>query len=344
MSRRSSPSPETESLKTEPRASILSRYGNVAGLMLALVGIFAFFWWQVTDPQGHHTFANVANLQTLARQATIVSLAALGMTFVIISGGIDLSVGSAVALVTIVIAWCLREGASPGLALLAGIAAGTFCGAVNGGLITRLRVTPFIVTLGTLLVFRGAAKWIGEEKKIDADLTWLNDLLRVLGPQEKWKLLPEGVWMAIVLAMLMAAILRSTRFGRNVLAVGGNEEAARYAGIAVGGVRFAVYALMGAFIGLAGLMQFARLSVGDPTVAEGLELEVIAAVVIGGASLSGGQGSILGTMLGVAIMATIRAGCSQMGMPNYVQQIVTGAIIIVAVGLDRLRTRSAASL
>lgn len=317
--------------------SWIARYGNIGALVLAWALVFGFFLSQVP------TFASPANLETLARQATIVSLAALGMTFVIISGGIDLSVGSLVALVSVVIAWSLREGHSPAASMLAGIAAGAIGGALNGALITRLKVTPFIVTLGTLLIFRGAAKWIGEEKKIDADLTWLNDLLRVLGKDEKWKLVPEGVWLAILLAVLMALVLRSTRFGRHVLAVGGNEEAARYAGISVSGVRMAVYTLMGAFVGMAGLMQFARLSVGDPTVAEGLELDVIAAVVIGGASLNGGQGSILGTMLGVAIMATIRAGCSQMGMPNYVQQIVTGAIIVLAVALDRIRTRTRVS-
>lgn len=318
-------------------ASFLARYGNIAALILAWALIFGYFWWRVP------TFASGTNLEILGRQATIVSLAALGMTFVIISGGIDLSVGSAVALVTVVIAWCLRAGYSPLVALAAGVVSGALCGALNGAFVTKLRVTPFIVTLGTLLIFRGTAKWIGEEKKIDAPLSWLNDLLRVLGKDEKWKLVPEGVWLAIVLALAMAAVLRSTRFGRSVMAVGGNEQASRYAGIPVGRVRFLVYTLMGFFIGLAGLMQFARLSVGDPTVAEGLELDVIAAVVIGGASLNGGQGSILGTVLGVAIMATIRAGCSQVGMANYVQQIVTGAIIVIAVALDRLRTRSASA-
>ena len=324
----------------QERVSVLSRYGNVAGLLLALAVIFGFFWTQIVNSEGVHTFANATNLQTLARQAAIVALAALGMTFVIISGGIDLSVGSAVALVSVVIAWFLRAGYDAATAMIAGLLAGCLCGLFNGAFITRLRVTPFIVTLGTLLVFRGTAKWIGDEKKIDAQLTWLNDLLRVLGKDERWKVLPEGVWLTLLLAIAMAAVLNRTRFGRNVMAVGGNEQAARYSGISVEKVRIMVYVLMGAFAGLAGLMQFARLSVGDPTVAVGLELDVIAAVVIGGASLSGGQGSILGTMIGVLIMATIRAGCSQMGMPNYIQEIVTGAIIIVAVALDRLRART----
>jgi len=325
-----------------PLLSWLSRYANVAGLLLALAAIFLFFWTQIVNTEGIHTFAKPENLQLIARQATIVGLAALGMTFVIISGGIDLSVGSAVALVSVVIAWFLRAGYDPAVALMMGLVAGAACGLLNGSLITGLKVTPFIVTLGTLLIFRGVAKWIGDEKKIDADLTWLNDLLRVLGKDEKWKVFPEGVWMTILLAVFLALVLRSSRFGRNVMAVGGNEQATRYAGVAVGKVRLAVYILMGFFVGMAGLMQFTRLSVGDPTVAQGLELDVIAAVVIGGASLSGGQGSIFGTIIGVLIMATIRAGCSQMGLSNYIQEIVTGGIIVAAIGLDRLRSRRSA--
>lgn len=312
--------------------SIWSRYGNVAGLFVALLAIFGYFWLNLPE------FASAANLQTLARQSSIVALAALGMTFVIVSGGIDLSVGSVVALVTVVIAWFLHAGYSPALALIAGVLAGSACGFVNGALITKLRVVPFIVTLGTLLLVRGLAKGLGHEQKIDAPLTWLNDLLRVLGKNEKWLIFPEGVWLTLLLALAMAAVLNRTRFGRNVMAVGGNEQAARYSGISVERVRLMVYVLMGAFAGLAGLMQFARLSVGDPTVAVGLELDVIAAVVIGGASLSGGQGSILGTIVGVMIMGTIRAGCSQMGLSNWVQEIVTGSIIIMAVALDRLRS------
>jgi ribose/xylose/arabinose/galactoside ABC-type transport system permease subunit len=317
--------------------TFLLRFASVAGLLAALGLIFGFFWWQVPS------FGSAANLETLARQATIVALAALGMTFVIVSGGIDLSIGSAVALVTVAIAWCLREGYSPGAALITGLITGSLCGLLNGLLITRLRVTPFIVTLGTLLLFRGLAKWIGEEKKIDAPLTWLNDLLQVLGKEEKWQIFPAGVWLTVALAVLMAAVLRHTTLGRSVLAVGGNEEAARYSGVSVEGVRLRVFLLMGFFVGLAGLMLFARLSVGDPTVAVGLELDVIAAVVIGGASLSGGQGTIFGTIVGVLIMSTIRAGCSQMAMPNYVQEIVTGSIIVAAVALDRIRARRASA-
>jgi ribose transport system permease protein len=210
-------------------------------------------------------------------------------------------------------------------------------GALNGFLTTRLKVGSFIITLGSLLMIRGIAKGIAHEQKIDAPLTWLSDLLATLGPHQKWMLLPIGVWMLIVLAIVASLILNRTVFGRNVIAVGGNEEAARLCGIGVAATRTWVFALGGLFTGLAGLMQFSRLTVGDPTVAQGLELDVIAAVVIGGGSLSGGQGSIAGSLLGAIIMSTIRAGTSQMGLPNWVQEIVTGAIIVVAVALDRWR-------
>ena len=218
-----------------------------------------------------------------------------------------------------------------------GISAGLLCGALNGFLVSKLKVSSFIVTLGGFLLFRGIAKGLADNQKIDAPMTWLADVLATLGPSEKWKIVPPGVWLLIICAILAALVLSKTVFGRNVLAVGGNEEAARLAGINVDKTRIGVFALSGLFVGIAGLMQFSRLTVGDPTVAVGLELDVIAAVVIGGASLNGGEGSIAGSLLGALIMATIRAGCSQIGLDNWVQEIVTGAIIVAAVALDRWR-------
>lgn len=308
---------------------------NLLGLVIAWIALFAVF--SILVKSG--AFASRENIETLARQSTMVALAALGMTYVIVSGGIDLSVGSVVALVTVIIAWLVQRGAPPLVALLGGVLAGGFCGLLNGAFISKLKVGAFIVTLGSLLVFRGLAKGIAHEQKIDAPLTWLNDLLAKLPPNSRWMLVPIGVWVMLVLAVFVAWVLRGTRFGRYVIAIGSNEQAARYAGIPVERVRVAVYVLGGLFAGLAGVMQFSRLTVGDPTVAVGLELDVIAAVVIGGASLSGGQGSVAGALLGALIMTTIRSGCSQMGLPNWVQEIVTGSIIVLAVALDRLRVR-----
>jgi ribose transport system permease protein len=267
-------------------------------------------------------------------------MAALGMTLVIISAGIDLSVGSIVALGTVVIAWLLKkDGFSPLLAALLAIAACGLCGFISGNLITKLRVAPFIVTLGMMLFVRGAAKGLSNEQKIDAPNTWLNELLASLESDQKWMLVPAGVWILMVMAVMVAVLLRYTRLGRHIFAVGSNEQTARLCGVAVEKVKVIIYTLCGVFAGLAGLMQFSRLTVGDPTVAIGLELDVIAAVVIGGGSLAGGEGSIGGSLVGALILTVIASGCSQMGLPNWVQEIITGAIIIVAVALDRLRHR-----
>ena len=202
-----------------------------------------------------------------------------------------------------------------------------------------LRVVPFIVTLGTLLLVRGLAKGLADEQKIDVPLSWLIELLAALSPEMRWLIVPPGVWLLLLLAIGVGALLRSTPVGRHIVATGSSEATARLCGIRVERIKTGVYMASGAAAGLAGVMQFSRLTVGDPTVAVGLELDVIAAVVIGGGSLSGGEGSILGTLVGALIMTVIRSGCSQMGLPNWVQEIVTGTIIVVAVALDRWRHR-----
>jgi len=284
-------------------------------------------------------FFNGANLELIARQTAIVCTAALGMTMIIVSGGIDLSVGSVVALTTVVVAVLLRADAGPGAAALGGIAAAAVCGLANGILITALRVIPFIVTLGMMILVRGAAKGLAEERRIEAPPTWLNDLLRTLDPDSAM-VVPLGIWMVVALALLVAGTLNYTRFGRHLFSIGSNERTARLCGIAVERTKIAVYTVAGALAGVAGLLQFSRLSVGDPTVAVGLELDVIAAVIIGGGSLSGGRGTVTGTILGACTMAVIQIGCSQHGLPNWLQEIVTGAIIVLAVALDRWRSRT----
>ena len=277
-----------------------------------------------------------ANLELMARQTAIVAAAALGMTVIIVSGGIDLSVGSVVALTTVVIALLLGQQWSPLAAALAGVASAALCGLINGFLITGLRVVPFIVTLGTMILVRGAAKGVADERRIEAPQTWLNDLLRTTAADERG-LLPAGVWMVLLLALLVGGLLRYTRFGRHVFAIGSNERTARLCGVAVPRTKILIYIIGAIFAGVAGVLQFSRLSVGDPTVAEGLELDVIAAVIIGGGSLAGGRGTVFGTLLGATTMAVIQVGCAQKGYPNWVQQIVTGAIIVLAVALDRWR-------
>ncbi len=304
------------------------------GPFLGLAAVFVLF-----AAVGPSSFSSGGNLETIARQTAFVGIAAVGMTMVIIAGGIDLSVGSIIALVTVVVAALLQAGAPPVVAGIGGIIAGLLCGFVNGVLITRLRVVPFIVTLGTLLVIRGAAKGLAHEQKIDAPLTWLADLLAALPPESRWQIVPPGVWLTIVFALGVAVVLRSTRLGRHMFAVGSNEQTARLAGVAVDRVKVIVYALSGMFAGLAGVLQFSRLTVGDPTVAVGLELDVIAAVVIGGGSLSGGSGGITGSMIGAFLMSFLANGCTLTGVPNYVQEIIVGVIIVAAVAIDGARRR-----
>ncbi len=322
--------------RTAPWTAWLNRLGPALGL----AAVFLLFAALI----GPERWATWGNLETILRQTTIVGTAALGATLVILSGGIDLSAGSVVALSTTVIAALLAwAGWNPLAAAAAGVLAGALCGLANGLLVTRLRVVPFIVTLGTLLAIRGAAKGLGREQKVDAPATWLNEILRQLPDERRWMLVPPGVWMMLLLALATGAMLRFTRLGRHLFAVGSNEPAARLCGVAVDRVKVAVYTLGAAFAGVAGLMQFSRFrGVGDPTSSVGLELDVIAAVVIGGGSLSGGEGSVAGTMVGALIMAVIRAGCFQLGISNWIQEIVTGAIIVAAVALDRLRHRRAA--
>jgi ribose/xylose/arabinose/galactoside ABC-type transport system permease subunit len=311
---------------------LLTRGGPLLGLLF-VCAVFAL----LIGPQ----FFRPVNLELIARQTAIVCTAALGMTMVIVAAGIDLSVGSIIALSTVVIALLLKRDVSPLLSALGGVAAAAACGLANGILITRLRVVPFIVTLGTMLIVRGAAKGLADERRIEAPATWLNGLLRTV-EAGRGLFVPPGIWVLLVLALLIAGVLRYTVFGRHLFAIGSNERTARLCGVRVERVKVAVYTISAALAGVAGVMQFAKLSVGDPTVAVGLELDVIAAVIIGGGSLTGGNGTVLGTVLGATIMSVVAIGCSQHGLANWVQQIVTGSIIVLAVALDRWRQGSQA--
>jgi ribose transport system permease protein len=307
----------------------LARGGPFLGLVLVCL-VFGML-------VGAHFFSG-GNIELIGRQTSIVCVAGLGMTMIIVSGGIDLSVGSTIALCTVVIALLLKVGFSPLAAALGGVGAGAACGALTGILVTRLKVVPFIVTLGMMLLVRGAAKGLADEQRVEAPMTWLNDLLRTTRAGSG-RVAPLGIWGGVALALVVSAVLSYTRFGRQLFAIGSNERTARLCGVPVERRKVAVYTAAAALAGCAGVLQFAKLSVGDPTVAVGLELDVIAAVIIGGGSLSGGRGSVSGTLVGAAIMSVIQVGSSQRGLPNWVQQIVTGGIIVAAVALDRWRQR-----
>jgi erythritol transport system permease protein len=333
---------------------------DIGGRFFALLLVFAFFALMV--PEGK--FYTLRNLENLLRQSAVYGTAGLGMTLVIITGGIDLSVGSMVALSVVVVAWVLNIGTTsaagneaayfinqypifaPILACAAGVAAATLAGLANGSMIVGMRLTSFIVTLGTMGVFRGLAKGIAHERDLyPPDASWIG---RIMDPTLASKtgsglLLPTGVWILLAGVLATSFLLLYTRFGRHVYAIGSNEETARLCGVQVGRTKLIVYALCGFFCGVAGLMQFSYIGIGQPTTGDKYELFAIAAVIIGGASFNGGEGSILGTLIGALTITVLYAGGQQIGWPKWVQEMVIGGIIIMAVALDRLRHRRATS-
>lgn len=310
---------------------------NKLGPVLALLLVYIFF------AALNSKITTFAAIEAMILQTVIVAVSAIGMTLVIILGGIDLSVGSIIAFGSVVVALCMEFfHFSPLLAALCGVLAGLACGLFNGMLITRLKLVPFIVTLGSLLIVRGLAKGISGSIPINAGQTWLSELLATLPDEQRWQLIPPGAWLMIILALLISAMLRYTPLGRHIFAIGSNEQTARLCGVAVERVKIIVYSIAGAFAGLSGLMLLSYQEQGDPTGAVGMELDVIAAVVIGGGSLSGGEGSIIGSLIGAMLMTVIRTGCQLNGWPPWVTQIVTGTVIVIAVAVDRLRHRQTA--
>jgi ribose/xylose/arabinose/galactoside ABC-type transport system permease subunit len=310
-------------------AQRLVRMGPFVGLLL----VVAFFALASGAPD---RYLSGNNLRVVLAQTVIVAVGAIGMTLIIVGGGIDLSVGSVIALTGVLCALGLRDGWPPSVAVLGAVLLGGLVGLLNALAITRLRVVPFIATLGMLGVARGAAKWLASQTTVDTPPTWVNELA-VTFPPVPWMVFAPAVWIALALAVLMAFVLRRTVFGRRVFALGSSEPAARACGIAIDRLKLAIYGTAGLLFGLAGVVQMSRLRQGDPTVANGTELDVIAAVVIGGGSLNGGEGSILGSMVGALVMAFLRNGSQQMGWPTYVQEILIGVIIVVAVAVDRWR-------
>jgi ribose/xylose/arabinose/galactoside ABC-type transport system permease subunit len=227
------------------------------------------------------------------------------------------------------------------VAAAGGIAAAAACGAVSGSLITMLRLPPFVVSLGMWSAVRGFAEQVADNRMVYPPAawtkTWLYGLLSMPSSRDWWRLLPAGVWLLLSLAVLVALALRYTRFGRHVFAIGSNEQAARLCGVPVARTKVLVYVAGATLAGVAGVLEFSFITMGDPTTRNGAELDVIAAVVIGGASLSGGYGSIFGTLMGALIMTMVANGCTKLGLENPIQKIATGGIILFANGLDRLR-------
>ena len=316
-----------------PQSSVSRRLFNALGPFVGLVLVIGLFCLSSTV---RPYFLTGANFKIIFTQTVIVAIGALGMTIIIVSGGIDLSVGSVVALTSVVGATAMVKGHSALTAAMMTITVGGGVGLLNGLAIGGLRMMPFIVTLGMMGVGRGTAKWLSGSQTVNPPESAINNIMELKEPGQLLPL-PLGVWIALALALAMSMVMRQTVFGRYIFAIGANEAAARLSGIRVRLQKVIIYALAGVCVGISGLMQLSRLTQGDPTVANGLELDIIAAVVIGGASLSGGTGTILGSMIGALIMAVLRNGSNQMGWPTYMQEIIIGVVIIIAIGLDKLR-------
>jgi ribose transport system permease protein len=290
------------------------------------------------------TFLSLGNLEVLLHENTATAVVGLGMLLVLVSGGIDLSVGATVALVTVVAmrvytAIYLQSGGGPGASLLAvsaGVLTGGLVGLANGLLVTRLRLPPFVATLGMFGVARGLAVWLAERTALAFPVGgrpgWVEGLAKV-------SLLNPGLWSLVVLAVATAVLLRLTVFGRHVYAVGSNEATARLCGVNVARTKLLVYTLAGLLTGWAGIILFAQSDSGNPTLGEQLELDVITAVVIGGASLGGGRGTVIGTLLGIAILGMIRNGVSLFNVPVEIQYILIGILLLANVGLTEWRKR-----
>ncbi|MEL6895536.1 MAG: ABC transporter permease [Planctomycetota bacterium] len=349
---------ETESGDNASEPSTAARYAMV--LLQTLAPFFALLCvvaaFGIANSFHDNSFLSAGSARLIGAASIKLGIAALGMTLIIIAGGIDLSAGTCTSLCACVGALAFVSGWPLSLAIAAAVGTGFCAGAANGFLISVLRLTPFIITLGTMTIFLGIAKLIaGDGAKISlgtgvetngvmlpklpewfSSMTaWSKDLGWIAYPG-----LPNfgwGVYFTIGLAGVVALLLYRTVLGRYIFAIGSNEQTAKLCGIAVAPYKVLIYAIGGMLFGLAGCVDLAFANQGDATSGIGLELGVIAAVVIGGGSLSGGRGSVIGTLCGVAIINTISQGCTAMELDTQVENILVGLIIIIAVFVDRLR-------
>ncbi len=304
---------------------------------LAISGLFlALFALILISSLISDAFLSPFNIVNVLRQVALYGIVSIGLTFVILTAGIDLSVGSIVAVVSVSTAMLLNAGYPVPVVILAALAIGVAFGLINGLGVTLFRIPPFIMTLGVMVMLRGLALTLSDGRPIDvtssaADFSWIG--------RGSFVGLPVAVWIFLAVAALAFFILRYTAFGRNIYAVGSNAEAARLSGINVSAVLLGVYTISGLLAGLTALIFVSRLTVGEPTAGTGLELEAIAISVIGGASLFGGIGGVVGTTVGACILAVLANMMNLIGISPFTQQIVKGAIIIIAVSFEVVRRR-----
>jgi ribose transport system permease protein len=307
-----------------------------AGIGLALVLLVVVF--SLLAPR----FASMANFTNILTQISINTVISVGMTFVILLGGIDLSVGSVLALATIVGGMIIsNEQLSPGvaitLAVLASTLVGGACGLANGWVSERWKIHSFVVTLGMLNVARGAALQISDSRTIFS----FPDAFNAVGSATVAGI-PVIFLMALAIVLIGRFVLARTIFGRMIYAIGNNEEAVRLSGHNPSWYKTAAFTVCGSMVGLAAVMYMMRLNIASPILGVGFELNAIAAVVIGGTSMSGGKGSMIGTFLGASIMGVLNNGLLLLGMGDFARQMVTGLIIVVAVIIDQYRARALA--
>jgi ribose transport system permease protein len=339
-----------------PAIKWIGRLSANFGPLLALLLILIFF--SVADYfYGSGSFLSLNNCKRLSHSASLIAIPALGMTMIIIAGGIDLSAGTALTLCATVLAVMLKNQSPAinedgfalaiGLALLATIGTGLGCGLLNGLLISATQVVPFIVTLGSMSIFLGIGQILSGSSTVTPSVDhlpiWIQNL-SFTGPHADQYLIipfvPTTAIMAVVLGVVAAIFLKFTIFGRNLFALGSNRATARLCGVPIALTTVLVYTLAGLFFAIGGLLYFSQVKLSNPTSGIGKELEIIAAVVLGGGSLSGGRGSILGTLVGAIIIVVIRNGCVMLGIPPTYTHIIIGVIIIVAVVVDQLRNGS----
>ncbi|SOH94941.1 ribose transport system permease protein [Monaibacterium marinum] len=329
-----------QKLRFLPTGSALHRLSALLTLLL-LIGVFAF-----TSP----AFLSVNNGLTVLLQTSVIGLLAIGMTMVIITGGIDLSVGSVLALSGVIAGLLIKAGLPVAPAMVMGVVTGGVCGLMNGLIITKMRITPFVATLGMMMIARGIALQLtgaAPISRLGEAFGWLGNgaLFRLVEMQDNgfprviFPGIPYPAILLVIMAILGAYLLQRRQIGRHIFSVGSNEEAARLSGVNVDRTNIWAYTASGALAGLAGMVLMSRLVTVQPNEGVMYELDAIAASVIGGASLMGGVGSISGSMIGAFIIGVLRNGLNMAGTSAFIQQIIIGIVVIGAVYIDQIRNR-----
>ncbi len=343
---------------TQSHSGWITILGPFIGLGLVIVIFSLLNWWNGTLGD----FLVLGNFRLIVTHSIVIAAAGLGMTIIMITGGIDLSVGYVISLITVMmmlafqgVVWWqpispeVAIGLAGVAALLAGLSTGALCGLCNGLVITKLRIVPFVATLAMMGIARGVGIYFTDGGRLDFPsgteaAPWMKALGAInpasISPSWSWMIFAPSVWSVVLLAIIAALVLRYTVLGRHCFAIGSNEATARLCGVRVERTKIILYSLAGLLTGWAGVLQFCRTNAGSHDVAAGIELSVIAAVVIGGGNLNGGEGTILGTIIGALIMSVLENGCSRLNLQPDVRYVIIAGIILGVAALNSWRSRS----